>query len=78
MDKVRKLNNSEYYTPSSEPFRIYLTACEVHLIYEAGCILADEYQGHVKALLNDDVTAHLCDWWRRILSLPADEVCHLL
>jgi hypothetical protein len=24
MDKVQKLNNSECYTPSSEPIRIYL------------------------------------------------------
>jgi hypothetical protein len=24
MDKVRNLNNSEYYTPSTEPFRIII------------------------------------------------------
>jgi hypothetical protein len=27
MDKVQKPRNSEYYTPSSEPFRIYVKQC---------------------------------------------------
>jgi hypothetical protein len=39
MGKVQKPSNSEYYTPSSEPFRIYLHNEELHNLYSSPNII---------------------------------------
>jgi hypothetical protein len=53
MDKVQKANNSEYYTPESETFRIYLMS-EVSLMY---CLTTDE-NGY--SFLNNEIVRVPC------------------
>jgi hypothetical protein len=53
MDKIQKHSNSEYYTPSSEPFRIHLFIPLLHILESFSYAVKIWYEAFILGVLRD-------------------------
>jgi hypothetical protein len=53
MDKTQKRSNSEYYTPSSEPSRIYLFIPLLHILESFSNAVKIWYEAFILGVLHD-------------------------